>query len=273
MLLAACSPDTAIVDPAAAQDTADTVTGASDSLEDGAGGGDGGDAFIGPAPACESPADCPGSPSPCQGYACHEALGCVLVALPEGALCEAGDACVVSSSCAAGVCASNKAKDCDDGDLCTDDACKGGVCSHLPTALTLACDDGDPCTGGDTCVDGACASKANICGCQTDADCKGKAVNAAGAPDFCLGTYCCAVQPSGGKACVQNPATIVVCNTGADTACQKNVCLPTTGACAMVTTTQGGACEDGDACTAGETCKKGSCVGGTQICCTADIDG
>ncbi len=278
LAVAACSPDSTVDAPSGAADTAGSEAGADDigagdGADDGAtGDGAPGDGFVGRIPACESPADCPASPSPCQAYACHEALGCVLVALPEGAQCETGDLCVISGACAAGSCAPHKAKDCDDGDLCTDDGCKGGACSHLPTSLTLVCDDGDACTGGGACVGGVCKAKANVCGCQSDADCKGKSVNAAGVPDLCLGSYYCAVQPNGGKACVQNPATIVVCNPGADTACQKNVCAPATGVCGMVTTAEGGACEDGDPCTAGETCGKGSCSGGTQICCTADVD-
>jgi hypothetical protein len=47
------------------------------------------------------------------------------------------------------------AEDCDDGDLCTDDACVNQSCMH--TNNTEPCDDGIPCTMNDTCLEGVCS--------------------------------------------------------------------------------------------------------------------
>jgi len=44
--------------------------------------------------------------------------------------------------------------DCDDGDPCTTDTCRDGICSH--TNNTGPCDDGNPCTTNDTCSGGTC---------------------------------------------------------------------------------------------------------------------
>src|SRR6185503_8956238 len=73
-----------------------------------------------------------------------------------GTPCNDGDACTVSDTCSAGVCAAGGPRNCDDGNACTDDACddeSGCVHSHNASA----CDDGNACTTGDVCSDGACA--------------------------------------------------------------------------------------------------------------------
>lgn len=44
--------------------------------------------------------------------------------------------------------------DCDDTNVCTDDACVGGFCEY--TNNTASCDDGNPCTLNDTCSGGTC---------------------------------------------------------------------------------------------------------------------
>ncbi len=69
------------------------------------------------------------------------------------------DDVAVSGTCAAVGCATGA--DCDDGEICTDDACLGFVCVY--TTNEAACDDGDACTGGDTCVEGACVSSEVFC--------------------------------------------------------------------------------------------------------------
>jgi hypothetical protein len=47
--------------------------------------------------------------------------------------------------------------DCDDGNVCTNDACDSGV-GCVYTNNTSPCDDGDACTMGDSCAAGACVS-------------------------------------------------------------------------------------------------------------------
>ena len=65
---------------------------------------------------------------------------------------------------------------CDDGKLCTKDACgkTTGVCTNIKIGSGAACDDGDPCTAGEVCDSaGACKGPAKVCddknGCTKDA--------------------------------------------------------------------------------------------------------
>ncbi len=238
----------------------------------GDGGSDGnnpGDDAIGRDPPCTSPADCGVSDLPCRPFYCHAQLGCRQTLLADGSVCNDGDPCHAVSACSAGSCVLQAAKDCDDADPCTADTCVAGSCSStpIPASAAVACDDGQPCTGNDLCDGGSCKGSVNVCLCQTDADCKDKSQG-----NLCAGTWYCAQQPSGARACVQNPATIVACDGSKDTPCSKNLCAPTTGLCALTTTPDGKGCDDGDPCTAGETCSGGSCGGGTGVCCASDVD-
>ena len=54
--------------------------------------------------------------------------------------------------------------DCDDGNVCTIDACEGAVCTHAAKADGTVCNDGDACTQTDTCVAGVCmGANAVVC--------------------------------------------------------------------------------------------------------------
>ena len=248
-----------------AQDTAtaaDTATASDTSPADVPGD------ILGRNPPCKGPADCGDAPGPCLRFVCDSNLGCVPATMPDDSICQDGDACTALATCKSGSCVVSATKDCDDTNPCTDDLCKDGTCVSIPTTVTpTACDDNNACTTGDACQDGSCKGPINTCLCQTDADCKDK-----GKDNLCAGSWYCAVQSGGGKACVQNPATIVNCNASSDSPCQKNLCDPATGTCSLKTTADGGPCDDGNPCSAGETCSKGACGGGTQICCTADVD-
>ena len=53
------------------------------------------------------------------------------------------------------MCAAGPALDCDDGNVCTDDACDPDTgCTATPN--TAVCDDGDACTTVDICAEGIC---------------------------------------------------------------------------------------------------------------------
>lgn len=77
----------------------------------------------------------------------------------EGMGCDAdGSLCTVGDLCKIGQCAAGKVLNCDDGNVCTDDACdaKAG-CTHK--ANTASCDaDGSACTLGDACKAGVCVA-------------------------------------------------------------------------------------------------------------------
>ncbi len=131
--------------------------------------------------------------NPCTSDACDATTGCSHAAASGS--CEAdNDACTVEI-CVLGQCAAGAAKNCDDGNGCTLDACSAGACSHEPGGGT--CDaDGNACTI-DTCQAGSCAfMPAKSCDdgdtCTTDScdpqtgDC---VATATGAPECLPPTY------------------------------------------------------------------------------------
>ncbi len=95
-----------------------------------------------------------GSQSECNAPACVGGV-CQNNPLNEGASCDDGDNCTVGETCnQSGLCA-GVVTPCDDGNVCTDDACDAaGVCGFEPN--TASCDDGVPCTSDDLCADGVC---------------------------------------------------------------------------------------------------------------------
>jgi hypothetical protein len=153
--------------------------------------------------------------------------------------------------------------DCDDGNPCTDDVCRAGVCQHPPNSAP--CDDGNPCTTGEACRDGSCQGGVNACQCAVDEDC---------APhddgDDCNGRLRCVE-----RVCVPDPAGPVVCDTSQDPPCQRNTCQPQGGFCLRVPLQDGSPCEDGNACTRLTACAQGECRGQAVTCddgnpCTDD---
>ena len=125
----------------------------------------------------------------------------------------------------------------------------------------LACEDGNTCTENDFCQAGECTSGANICGCETDADCAGEEDG-----NLCNGTLYCD-QSTFPFSCQIASETIVSCDDSGDTSCMENLCDTGTGACAMENVNEGGPCEDGDLCTVNDTCASGSCASGTALIC------
>ncbi|MBI5610859.1 MAG: hypothetical protein HY902_18415 [Deltaproteobacteria bacterium] len=150
------------------------------------------------------------------------------------------------------------------------EVCDGGICrwESLPPGTTTqaaACDDGNACTAGEVCSLGQCGGGVDTCICQSDADCAGQEDGNA-----CNGTMFCNQAT---KKCQVNPGTVVVCPTGLDTDCKKNVCEPTTGACVLANSPTTVVCEDGDPCTTSDTCLDGKCTPGTNVCsCKSDAD-
>ncbi len=80
---------------------------------------------------------------------------------PEGASAPMAwlDEIRVVGRCAAAAC--REARDCDDGNRCTIDACRGLGCLHVST--TAPCDDGTACTANDRCSSGSCVGEARVC--------------------------------------------------------------------------------------------------------------
>lgn len=73
-----------------------------------------------------------------------------------GAPCTSADLCTVGGACdVGGTCVGGVAATCDDGNVCTDDACRPGTgCAHFTN--DGPCDDGIACSSGDHCALGRC---------------------------------------------------------------------------------------------------------------------
>ncbi len=141
-----------------------------------------------------------------------------------------------------------------------------GVPGGAPLKKGTPCDDGVACTVADSCDgQGNCVPGSSNCQCTSDGDCADDGNPCTGVP------YC--DTNSTPAVCKTNPATVVTCQSGKDTACAKNLCQAATGKCAMVASPDGTACDDGDLCTKGDACAKGSCGAGVVTCtCKAQAD-
>lgn len=140
--------------------------------------------------------------------------------------CNDGNPCTTGDVCQAGACIGAGALDCDDGNLCTDDACAPEVgCLHQ--ANSAPCTDGDVCTLGDQCKDAVCQASGtlacddgNLCTddwCDPAAGCQA-APNAEACDD---GNQCTAMDTCDGGACVGGAPPD--CDDG--TECTIDVCF------------------------------------------------
>lgn len=93
--------------------------------------------------------------NPCTADSCDAVAGCVNTAMANGDPCENPDACTVNSKCVGGTCSGGKARNCDDGNACTDDSCDS-VLGCILTPNTDPCDDLSICTFADACASGLC---------------------------------------------------------------------------------------------------------------------
>ncbi|MEY3011809.1 MAG: hypothetical protein RIT45_544, partial [Pseudomonadota bacterium] len=177
----------------------------------------------------------------------------------------------------------------------------------LPLADGTACDDGRACTVGDTCQAGVCASGQQTCPCEPGF----KACGAAGggsAKNLCLGEPLCTTSAAGADkpyACVVNLAAVTLCDGSLDDTCNKNACVPLSGACTVTaverteeicdlppakdgdptgcrrqvlpTTAPSAAptpCDDGLPCSPGDVCGDGQCKPTSLLACGClnDVD-
>ncbi|MCA9623877.1 MAG: hypothetical protein KC731_32870 [Myxococcales bacterium] len=103
-----------------------------------------------------SPVDCGPPPGQCWASICDDIAGCVAEPLPEGSLCDDGDACTPEDFCSMGTCVGGPA-DCTDLDgPCTIGQCTPNGCVAVPKPDGTSCNDGDPCTSTDFCAAGTC---------------------------------------------------------------------------------------------------------------------
>jgi hypothetical protein len=164
------------------------------------------------------------------------------------------DLCSDAGTCKDGGC-SGIAKTCEDGNLCTTDACDlAAGCTH--TAADGPCGDGDACTVADVCAAGACkAGAVDKCDdkdpCSVDScDAKSGCHHVQAVPEAACGTA---------KACVAGQCVANVCGDGLCGA-EEDFSL-----CASDCPAAGGACKaSDDVCIS--ACKQEKCAGSTAAC-------
>ena len=203
-----------------------------------------------------------GAADACSAWVCGQGLCRRAPVAPWGSPCGAADACI-AMRCIGIECQAVPLQDCNDGNVCTDDACDpASGCVH--SAVTGDCDDGDACTAPDTCDAGQCKGGAFTCECATDQDCLDQD------NDLCDGLRRCVEN-----ACVDDPAhgPVTCTDPGNLGPCEKAACDPADGQC-KTGIADGAPCTDGDDCTIGDYCGgSGSCLAGIQLDCTGACAG
>jgi len=161
--------------------------------------------------------------------------------------------------------------ECNDGQVCTLDACVGGVCEYEfveDCCLNLGdCLDTDPCTI-DSCKDNVCTPlnlSPPYC-CYAPADCDDDNVCTL---DVCDESGICFHPPSQAPGCCEANSD---CDDG--NPCTDNVCNPDDSSCYFPFNST--PCDDSDKCTQNDHCIEGSCGGDPVTCsdgnnCTQDL--
>jgi hypothetical protein len=273
--------------------------------------------------ACEAtPLDCDDN-NPCTDDYCDPVYGCQHVnntaECDDGNLCTLGDMCgngvctgvalpcgdgnacngIETCNPATGQCQAGTPPNCDDGDVCTNDACSPAV-GCVYEYNTNPCDDGNACTGtptmGDQCSNGTCMPGAlvtcndgNVCNgtetCDPELGCQAGTPLACNDGNPCNGIETCSPEANG---CVAGEPLVCddgkTCN-GTETCDPSSGCVPGTApscddgnpctADSCDDTEPGGCkhvpldavpCDDGSACTLGDVCTAGVCSGTPQQC-------
>jgi hypothetical protein len=255
-------------------ETATDADGSEDDTDLGEGDVDGGgdgdadpDAEIA-SELCTSDEDCLPEGA-CMLGACDLETGeCSETQLPEGSVCEDGNACSIGDKCTAeGWCMGLQAINCDDQNPCTDDTCDPAI-GCVPKNNFAACDDGDPCTSGEQCGGGSCTGSVPLCEdgnpCTVDT-CDADTATCENTPDDelqCTDESAC----TQGDACISGscvPGPVDGCDDG--NPCTENTCED--GTICVTSILDGAACDDGDACTAGDTCDSEACTSGPAADC------
>ncbi len=187
---------------------------------------------------CTSAEQCPQPSVPCQERICSDG-SCGFVASADASSCVSPSKCAASASCLAGKCVVQLLKSCDDGNVCTSDACdaKTGQCLHSPaTELDgVVCSDGSLCTLKATCFSGVCVASIKQ-GCDDGDPCT---------TDICdPATGACVFKPGKeGDPCDDGTS----CTEG-DHCDSEGSCVAGTKVCACATSADCAAKDDGNAC-------------------------
>jgi MYXO-CTERM domain-containing protein len=249
--------------------------------------------------------------NPCTDNSCDPVAGCMTVPTAPGASCADATVCNGAETCDGnGACVPGTAPTCDDGNLCTDDACDAVAgCTTAPRAPGTSCADDTVCNGAEVCdATGTCLAgtgltcdDGNLCtddACDAVSGCV--ATNRAPGSSCADGTVCNGAETCDGSgACVAG--TALVCDDGSictDDSCDAVtgcahafaaptiVCRASTGVCDAAETCTGGSadcpsdlaiedgttCDDGNVCTIDTVCDDGACGGGAFALELSDAD-
>lgn len=197
--------------------------------------------------------ECVGEPitcddgNPCTNDSCEDALGCVFEADFDGVPCDDNSVCTLNDRCLAGEC-TGTSRNCDDGNVCTDDSCDPvGGCENPPN--TAPCDDGNACTVGDVCAEGFCTSGGPR-NCEDGNSCT---------IDTCEPGLGCAYLPTLNPCC---EGSVSICDDG--NPCTTDICDPTDFSCSY--DNNSAICDDDNLCTSNDTCSAGACGGEDTDC-------
>jgi hypothetical protein len=223
---------------------------------------------------CSADDDChlPGTCDPMTGV-------CSKPEKPDGSICNDGNACTQTDTCASGVCLGSNLivctaqSQCHNIGTCNPDT---GVCSSPQKTNGTSCNDNNACTTGETCQDGTCSGgTATVCDGATQCKEAGTCNPATGVcsyPNKAEDTPC-----DDANACTQAD----VCRSGTCTGTDPVVCTAqsqchnvgtcdtATGACSNPLKSNGTPCDDGTLCTQGDTCQSGTCTPTSTVTCTA----
>ncbi len=142
-------------------------------------------------------------------------------------------------------------------------ACQDGDCNAVAVEDGTTCDDANACSIETICLDGVCGSGDNLCDCTTDEDCAAQS-------DPCLGSYICTDDGAGLFRCTLDEATVVICESSGDDACNSANCEA--GEC-VVDYLDGSPCDDQNACTQVDACDDaGVCIGSDPVVCDTSLD-
>lgn len=184
------------------------------------------------------PLDC-GDGNPCTADVCTTDGGCMHAPL-DGVSCDDGDPCSTHDRCVEGTCL-GEARDCSDGNPCTDDFCEPARgCVHLPNQAW--CEDGDPCTGMDSCTLGICLGTPVMVCDDLDPCTKDRCA---------MGTCVYEPVPECGP-CVEDPE----CDDG--NPCSQDLC--SSGSCIHIFAPGAGCCEKDTDCFDSNDCTLDQCL-------------
>jgi hypothetical protein len=192
----------------------------------------------------------------CTADTCDGTTGCGNTNLADGSECGSRYCSGLEwrrETCQSGQCTADALQDnCDDSNVCTDDACDPlGGCTN--TNNTDGCDDGNACTMNDACANGSCTGE------PLDAD--GDTHIATGCPN---GDDCDDGDPDIHPGVFEGSYGDPICGDGADNDCDGLTDTADRGCQECQTNSD---CDDSNVCNGVETCVGVACQPGTPLTC------